>query len=110
VCTLDSGVAGRSGRGRIYFGGFAGNAAAESSSLGVSVLVPALITAILETVDDMFTAEDSVGAVQGVLAVASRVDGVSREVIRARCGNIWDTQRRRRNALPETRTSRVLAA
>jgi hypothetical protein len=110
VVTLDTGVAGRSGRGRIYVGGFAGSAALESGSLGVSVLSPTCITALLTMVDDMFVAKDPAGAVQAVLAVASRVDVVSRQILRARCGNIWDTQRRRRNALPETRTTRILTA
>ncbi len=110
VASLDTGVAGRSGRGRIYLGGFAGNAAAESASLGVSVLTNDAVTKVLNLVDDMFVAKDQVGAVQAVLAVASRTDLISRQVVRARCGNIWDTQRRRRNQLPETRVTRVLTA
>lgn len=97
--SLRSATPGPKGRGRFYlpFG--------STSILAADGLIP-LVTRqdIVDNLQTYWTAVQS-SAGSPNLVVWSRTHGVMHDVTRIQMGSVWDTQRRRRSNLPESRYS-----
>lgn len=110
VTTLTSGTGkGLGGKGRMYLPGvkFAVDGTGHISSTEVNTLATALKT-FFDAVNGMTDAPGStINASQGRL-VAGGAGPVNKAVDGLRVGNVYDTQRRRRNQLAETYTSKTI--
>lgn len=93
VVSLETGLANRRGRGRFYMPAPATDQVTEEGRL---------LSAAQQTYHEGF--RDSWNAIApGTLVVASRVNNATEDVLRIACGDLFDTQRRRENALSEGR-------
>jgi hypothetical protein len=97
VVSLRSATPGPKGRGRFYL------PIGSTSILAADGLIP-LVTR-QDVIDNFKTYFNAVSAATGTpaLVVWSRVHGVMAPVTRIQMGSVWDTQRRRRSSLPESR-------
>jgi hypothetical protein len=100
VLSLRTGVAGGTGRGRLYWPA-TGAALTTTTLRPTSVLVGAFLTDFKTYLTAIQTAIDGVVDESVALAVWSRVNASSAVVNRLMAGDVLDVQRRRRDAIPE---------
>jgi hypothetical protein len=104
VLSLRTDTPGGSGRGRLYWPHLAGTLGADGRTPGATMILfvqdfKAYLTGIRS---DLAAAFPTIGF---DLAVRSRTTHTTPHVVRIQAGNVIDTQRRRRDALPESYTT-----
>lgn len=97
VISLRTGQPGGRRRGRMYFPPFA---ATVLDAYGTFIF--AARNALADSLSQYFTAFNGDATVESTAVVASQTGGFLSEIVEVRVGNIIDTQRRRRNTLPES--------
>jgi len=108
VISLRTNTPGPRGRGRLYFPAMS---ATLSPTFQLTSPVPSAIAADFKTWLNAIGTQmnqyfiDIGSAYRVVLSVRSQTDHVNRNVVQLQVGSILDTQRRRRDALPETYAS-----
>jgi hypothetical protein len=100
VATLRTATAGRSGRGRLFFGPFTETLVAETLAHGQ--WVPSIPTDIANSLDDLDTRFEAIIPNAFSLAVWSRKDDVHRVVTSVRVDSKVDVLRRRANKVTAT--------
>lgn len=102
VCvSLETGILGRSYRGRSYLPGIAQAAAAADGTINPTYYenIAAQYAGLLTSLDAHVGGETESFMNIGVL---SETKGIWTEIIGVKCGSVFDVQRRRRNGGPET--------
>lgn len=104
VMSLRTNTPGASGRGRVYwpFLGYAITSAGRISSIDVTAVLGAFKTYSASIAGALATAFPTIGF---DLAVRSKQTKTTPHVVRIQAGNVVDTQRRRRDHLPEAYTT-----
>jgi hypothetical protein len=104
VCSIRTNTPGGSGRGRLYWpaGGATVTATGRLSTPGTLAMVTDFKAYLLGIRSDLATAFPTIGF---DLAVRSTTTHTTPHAVRVQVGNILDTQRRRRDNLPEAYTA-----
>lgn len=108
VLSLRTATPGARGRGRMYWPALGASLngsfqITSPSSAGAAAGAKTLLQAINTAIDGVYS--DAASALRGALSVRSGTDHVCRNVTSIQVGSILDTQRRRRDILPEAYAS-----